>query len=142
MYCQRRWANLQDIGPHHNLNFVRIFSQDLELKNSVKYSSRFHTSLSVCSFNVSTSPKAPTDSCYPTFLFQRMVLKGSRVPLLAEWQCHGYNFEFHTHAVISSWFVFFIISMQTCSCSQSQRYELCAIRHLELGNKIVLYCEI
>lgn len=36
----------------------------------------------------------------------------------------------------------FIISMQTCSRPKSQRCKLCAIRHLELGHKIVLNCEI
>lgn len=76
-------AEMRKLTGHRStsqLNLVRIFSQGLELKNSVKYSSRSHTLLSVCSFNVSTSPKAPKESYYPNFLFQRMVLKGSRVP--------------------------------------------------------------
>lgn len=37
---------------------------------------------------------------------------------------------------------FLIISVQTRWCSKSQRCILCAIKHLELGSKTVLYCEI
>lgn len=38
------------------------------------------------------------------FLIQGMVLKGSRVPQLAEWHCHGYNCV--DSWCISSWFFF------------------------------------
>lgn len=122
------------------LNFVRIFSQGLELKDSVKYSSRFHTSLSVV-LMFSHPPKPQQRAVIQPFYSKEWSWKGR---VFRSWPS-GNAMVITLNSTLRLYLFLVclvIISMKTCSCSQSQRCKSCAIRHLELGHKIVLYCEI
>lgn len=119
------------------------FQLGLALRSPGKHRGRPHAPLAGCGFNSLACPLGP-DRWMSANLFnpRRVALKGSRVPQLAEWRLKLLPL---TPLLMQQLFLvcLFTISMQTHTDVQRVKdANLRVTKHLELGTKTVLQCEI